>query len=51
VTVDYLESPEFDELTVRTITEEVLEPEQHETLIERSRTNVAAWVADYRAGG
>jgi hypothetical protein len=51
VTVDYLESPEFDELTVRTITEDVLEPEQHDTLIERSRTNVAAWIADYRATG
>jgi hypothetical protein len=49
VTVEYLESPEFDELTVRTITHEVLEPDQHEALIERSRRNVAAWVVDHRA--
>jgi hypothetical protein len=49
LTVDYVESAEFDELVVRTITREVLEPAQHETLIERSRQNVAAWAADQRA--
>ena len=48
VLVDYVESAEFDELTVRTITTEVLEPEKHEALIERSRSNVSAWVGDER---
>jgi hypothetical protein len=46
--VDYVESPEFDELAVRTITTEVLEPEKHEALIERSRLNVAMWAAEQR---
>jgi hypothetical protein len=49
IVVEYFESPEFDELAVRTITTEVLEPEKHEALIERSRTNVSAWAADQRA--
>jgi hypothetical protein len=49
VVVEYVESPEFDELTVRTITTEVLQPEKHEALIERSRTHVARWAADQRA--
>ena len=49
VVVEYVESAEFDELAVRTITTEVLEPENHEALIERSRSNVAMWAADQRA--
>ena len=49
VVVEYVESAEFDELSVRTITTEVLEPENHEALIERSRSNVAMWAADQRA--
>jgi hypothetical protein len=47
--VEYVQSPEFDELTVSTITSEVLEPEQHEVLIERSRAHVAQWAADQQA--
>jgi glutathione synthase/RimK-type ligase-like ATP-grasp enzyme len=49
VVVEYVESPEFDELAVRTITTEVLEPEKHEALIERSRANIGRWAADQRA--
>ena len=49
VVVEYVESAEFDELAVRTITTEVLEPENHEALIERSRSNVGMWAADQRA--
>jgi hypothetical protein len=49
VVVEYVESSEFDELAVRTITTEVLEPEKHESLIERSRTNIARWAAGERA--
>jgi hypothetical protein len=49
VVVEYVESPEFDELTVRTIRTEVLEAEKHEALIERSRANVGRWAADQRA--
>ena len=49
VVVEYVESPEFDELAVRTITTEVLEPEKHESLIERSRANIARWANDRRA--
>jgi hypothetical protein len=45
--VDYVESPEFDELIVEIIRTE--EPEEkQERLIERSRTAVAAWAADRR---
>ena len=48
VTVDYVESPEFDRLIVEVIRTE--EPEEkQERLIERSRTAVAAWAADRRA--
>jgi hypothetical protein len=47
--VEYVESPEFDELTVSTIRGEVLEQEQHEVLIERSRAYVGQWAADQRA--
>jgi hypothetical protein len=49
VVVEYVESREFDELSVRTITTEVLEPEKHEPLIERSRSNIALWANDQRA--
>jgi hypothetical protein len=49
LTVEYVESPEFDELTVSTITSDVLEPEKHDSLIERSRSYIAAWAADQRA--
>ncbi len=49
IVVEYVESAEFDELAVKTITTEVLEPEKHEALIERSRTNVSAWASDARA--
>jgi hypothetical protein len=43
--VEYVQSPDFDSLIVHTIT--TSEPrEKHESLIERSRTQVAAWAAD-----
>jgi hypothetical protein len=48
VVVDYVECADFDELAVRTITTEVLEPERHEALIDRSRTNVGLWAAEQR---
>jgi hypothetical protein len=44
--VDYVESPEFDDLAVRTITTGVTEPEKHEALIERSRAHTRAWARD-----
>jgi hypothetical protein len=45
--VEYVESPEFDELIVQTIRTE--EPEEkQERLIERSRSAVAAWATDRR---
>jgi hypothetical protein len=47
--LDYVAGREFDDLIVKTITTDVFEPEKHEALIERSRTNVSAWVADQRA--
>jgi hypothetical protein len=46
--VDYVESPEFDELVVSSIRLEV-DPERHEEMIERSRELTAAWAADQRA--
>jgi predicted RNA-binding Zn ribbon-like protein len=49
VVVEYVESAEFDELAVRTIREGVLEPEKHETLVERSRANTRAWCDDAAA--
>src|SRR5919204_5520167 len=49
VVVDYVESEEFDELAVRTIRTGVLEPEKHESLIERSRANTRAWCDDAAA--
>jgi hypothetical protein len=46
--LEYVESPEFDELIVQIIRTE--EPEEkQERLIERSRTAVAAWASDCRA--
>jgi len=46
--VEYVESPEFDELIVQIIRTE--EPEEkQERLIERSRSAVAAWASDRRA--
>jgi hypothetical protein len=48
--VEYVESPEFDRLIVDTIRTDVLEPEKHEELIERSRANTRAWASDQRAG-
>jgi hypothetical protein len=48
-TVEYVESPEFDDLVVQVIRTE--EPEEkQERLIERSRKAVAAWAADRRVG-
>jgi hypothetical protein len=46
--VEYVESPEFDDLIVQIMRTE--EPEEkQERLIERSRTAVAAWASDRRA--
>jgi hypothetical protein len=46
--IEYVESPEFDELIVQIIRTE--EPEEkQERLIERSRSAVAAWASDCRA--
>jgi hypothetical protein len=46
--VEYVESPEFDELIVQIIRTE--EPEEkQERLIERSRSAVSAWASDRRA--
>ncbi|MGB2952911.1 MAG: hypothetical protein WBB74_05915 [Gaiellaceae bacterium] len=47
--VEYVESPEFDRLIVETVRRDVLEPEKHEKLIERSRTNTRAWALDVSA--
>jgi hypothetical protein len=44
--VEYVESREFDELIESTVRRDVLEPEKHEELIERSRANTRAWAAD-----
>src|SRR5919202_3655418 len=46
IVVEYVGSDEFDEMAVRTIRDGVLEPEKHEALIERSRTNTRAWGED-----
>jgi hypothetical protein len=48
LTLDYLESGEFDAMLVSCIQGEV-EPGRHEEMIERCRTHVAAWAADERA--
>ena len=50
LTLDYVESREFDAMLVSCIQGEV-EAERHEEMIERCRTNVAAWAADERAYG
>jgi hypothetical protein len=49
VVCEYVRSPEFDEMAVRTISEGVLEPEKHEALIERSRAHTRAWLEDAEA--
>ena len=48
LTVEYVESPEFDDLLVRSIRLEV-ESERQEEMIERCRTLTGAWAADERA--
>jgi hypothetical protein len=48
LTVEYVESSDFDELIVHAVQLEV-EPENQEQMIERSRTACAAWAADRRA--
>jgi hypothetical protein len=47
--VDYVETREFDDLIVETVKRDVLEPEEHEALIERSRTNTRVWAVGERA--
>jgi len=46
--VDYVESPEFDQLVVSSIRLEV-EPERHDEMIERCRKLTGEWAADQRA--
>jgi hypothetical protein len=46
--VEYVESPEFDEVVVSSMRAEV-ELERQEEMIERSRSSVAAWAADAKA--
>ena len=48
LTVDYVESPAFDDLVVTAIRLEV-EPERHEEMIERCRSLTRRWAADERA--
>jgi hypothetical protein len=48
VTVEYVESAEFDDLLVHSIRLEV-EPERHEEMIERCRGLVGQWARDQRA--
>ena len=48
LTVEYVESPEFDQLIVHCVRLEV-EPERQEEMIERSRSSVGAWAADQHA--
>jgi hypothetical protein len=43
--VEYVESPEFDELIVQCVRLEV-ETKRQEEMIERSRSSVGAWAAD-----
>ena len=45
LTVEYVESPEFDELIVQCVRLEV-ETKRQEEMIERSRSSVGAWAAD-----
>jgi hypothetical protein len=46
--VEYVESPDFDDLIVHAIQLEV-EPENQDKMIERSRSACAAWATDRRA--
>ena len=48
LTVEYVESTEFDDLVVRAIRLEV-EPERQDEMIERCRSLTARWAADERA--
>jgi hypothetical protein len=48
LTVEYVESPEFDDLIVHAVQLEV-EPENQDKLIERSRSACGAWAADRRS--
>jgi hypothetical protein len=48
LTVEYVESSEFDDLVVHAVQLEV-EPENQERMIERSRSAVAGWATDRRA--
>ena len=48
LTVEYVESSEFDDLIVHAVQLEV-EPENQERMIERSRASAAAWATDRRA--
>jgi hypothetical protein len=48
LTVEYVESAEFDQLVVRAIRLEV-EPDRHEEMIERCRTLTRRWAEDERA--
>ena len=50
LTVDYVESSDFQDLIEHAVRLEV-EPENQERVIERSRTAVAAWCADWRVVG
>jgi hypothetical protein len=50
LTVEYVESREFDDLIVSTMRREEA-PENQERLIERSRSGVAAWAADQARSG
>jgi hypothetical protein len=49
LTVEYVESDEFDDLRVQIVRAEE-RPEMHEELIERNRRLVGEWIADQRAG-
>jgi hypothetical protein len=48
LTVEYVESPAFNDLIVHSVRLEV-EPQRHEEMIERSRSSVGAWATDQRA--
>jgi hypothetical protein len=48
LTVEYVESSDFDDLIVHAVQLEV-EPENQERMIERSQSACAAWAADRRA--
>jgi hypothetical protein len=48
IVLEYVGSPEFDDVIVTSMRAEV-EPERQEEMIERSRASVAAWAADARS--